>query len=207
MTHRDATALIDNAYLRDFIASARGGSPDIPAPDQRANPGTPAAARWADLGCGSGTFTLALAQFLPAGSSIEAIDLHPGIRRRRLIPPEAPGVDIIPCTADFVNDDLGLQGLDGILMANSLHYVRDKAALLDKLRAALRPDGALLLVEYDTDIPVPRWIPYPLSFAAATRLFASPDWRPPQKLGQRPSAFGRGNLYAALITRNSLRSA
>lgn len=29
---------------------------------------------WADLGCGSGTFTLALAELLSAGSHIHAID-------------------------------------------------------------------------------------------------------------------------------------
>lgn len=29
---------------------------------------------WADLGCGSGTFTNALFHLLPAGSQIEAID-------------------------------------------------------------------------------------------------------------------------------------
>lgn len=172
MTHRDATTFIDNAALRN-----------LPSP-----------VRWADLGCGSGTFTLALAQFLTAGSTIEAIDLQPGIRQQTT----PHGVGIHPRTADFVNDDLHLQGVDGILMANSLHYVRDKVVLLTKLRGALRPGGALLLVEYDTDIAVPRWVPYPLSFAAATRLFAPPDWSPLQKLGERPSAFGRSKLYSML---------
>lgn len=172
MTQRDATTLIDNAYLRGLTAPTH----------------------WADLGCGSGTFTLALAQFLPAGSSIEAIDLHPGIRHQTT----SKGVIITPRTADFVNDNLHLQGLDGILMANSLHYVRDKAAMLTKLRGVLSPGGALLLVEYDTDTPVSRWVPHPLSFAAATRLFAPPDWSRLQKLGERPSAFGRSNLYSML---------
>jgi ubiquinone/menaquinone biosynthesis C-methylase UbiE len=175
MTQRDAIALIDHPLLR-------------------AAPPT----RWADLGCGSGTFTLALAALLPPGSTIEAIDLRPGIARQTT----AGGVTIIPRSADFVADDLALSGLDGILMANSLHYVRDKPALLQKLRACYRAaaGGPLLLVEYDTDRPTPHWVPYPLSFASAAKLLPAAGWSQIQKLGSRPSAFGRSQLYAALAT-------
>jgi SAM-dependent methyltransferase len=188
MTQRDAIALIDHPGLRAATPT-----------------------HWADLGCGSGTFTLALAALLPPGSTIEAIDLRPGFVRQTT----SAGVTIIPRSADFVADDLGLTGLDGILMANSLHYVRDKPTLLQKLRTYYRavapasgmppfgapaPDatpvtagpatgGALLLVEYDTDRATPHWVPYPLSFASAAHI---------QKLGSRPSAFGRSQLYAAL---------
>ena len=196
MTKRDAIALIDHPLLH-------AKSP----------------VRWADLGCGDGTFTLALAALLPPGSTIEAIDLRPGIARQTT----AGGVMIIPRSADFVADDLGLTGLDGILMANSLHYVRDKPALLQKLRACYRegasasggPDPAatpsiattamgkaLLLVEYDTDRPTPHWVPYPLSLAAATKLLPEAGWPHIQKLGSRPSAFGRSDLYAALALPN-----
>lgn len=177
MTQRDATALIDHPRLH-------ATSP----------------AHWADLGCGSGTFTLALAGFLAPGSIIEAIDLRPGITRQST----AGGVTIIPRSADFVNDELRLSGLHGILMANSLHYVHDKPALLQRLRACYRggagaaTGGALLLVEYDTDRPTPNWVPYPLSFETAAKLLPAAGWTNIQKLGSKPSAFGRSELYALL---------
>jgi ubiquinone/menaquinone biosynthesis C-methylase UbiE len=189
MTQRDAIALIDHPLLRAATPT-----------------------RWADLGCGSGTFTLALAALLPSGSTIEAIDLRPGIARQTT----AGGVTVIPHSADFVADDLALSGLDGILMANSLHYVHDKPALLQKLRACYRGSaptsgvpalsagaaagGTLLLVEYDTDRPTPHWVPYPLSFASASKLLPAAGWPRIQKLGSRSSAFGRSQLYAALAT-------
>jgi hypothetical protein len=145
---------------------------------------------WADLGCGSGTFTLALASLLPSGSTIEAIDLRPGITRQIT----TNGVTITPRAADFEKDELDIK--DGILMANSLHYVREKFKLLQRLKA-----GALVLVEYDTDKPVPTWVPFPLSFETASDLLPAAGWPHVQKLGTRPSAFGRRKLYGALALR------
>jgi SAM-dependent methyltransferase len=197
MTQRDAIALIDHPLLRAATPT-----------------------HWADLGCGSGTFTLALAALLRPGSTIEAIDLRPGIAKQTT----PAGVTIIPRSADFAADDLGLTGLDGILMANSLHYVRDKTALLKKLRTYYRAappaagmppfgapapgatpvtadaatGGALLLVEYDTDHTTPHWVPYPLSFASAAKLLAPAGWPHIQKLGSLRSAFVHSELYAAI---------
>jgi trans-aconitate methyltransferase len=48
---------------------------------------------WADLGCGDGTFTLALADVLASGSIIDAIDLDGSVLRR--IPSAHEGVRII----------------------------------------------------------------------------------------------------------------
>ncbi|GGB22958.1 class I SAM-dependent methyltransferase [Puia dinghuensis] len=189
MTHREAISLIDNAWLRNLTAYPPSTGPgNLPQAPQ------PGPTRWADLGCGSGTFTLALAHFLPKDSAIEAIDLHPDIKRQTT----SNGVHIHPREADFVTGHLHLQHLDGILMANALHFVRDKPALLQTLHSALRPGGIFLLVEYDSDTPVPLWVPYPLSFTAAPRLFSPPRWTPIQKGNTRPSTFGRGQLYSAL---------
>lgn len=163
MTHREALALIDTPYLRSKTPT-----------------------RWADLGCGSGTFTLALADLLAPGSTIEAIDLEPTIRAQTT----NKNVTIHPRTADFTK--LDLSAFDGILMANSLHYVKDQRHFLSRLQ------GTLLLVEYDTDRPVPRWVPYPLSYNNAVTLLAATGHPNIQKLGTHPSAFGRSELYAAL---------
>ncbi len=68
-----------------------------PAVDSSTNP-----ARWADLGCGSGLFTLALASLLPAASTVYAIDRYPAIRSQ-LTPNQ---VSIQPKKADFVKQNL-----------------------------------------------------------------------------------------------------
>src|SRR5262245_37975012 len=76
---------------------------------------------WADLGCGDGTFTLALADVLASGSTIYAMDLDR--RVLRTIPAAHKGVRIVAHHGDFTNPVWPFGDLDGILMANSLHYV------------------------------------------------------------------------------------
>jgi len=180
-------------------------------------------ARWADLGCGSGLFTRALASLLPEGSSIHAIDLAPAIQAgivpgRRTTSDEAAtgrmkagglnadqGVRIIPVKADFITGNLDLPELDGILMANSLHYVADKPSFLRKISAWLRPAAQFLIVEYDTDKPVSGWVPYPVSFHSLTRLFRNEGYPAGsiRKLGTRASIYNSREMYAAVAGLNT----
>ena len=141
--------------------------------------------RWTDLGCGSGTFTLALQSLLPAGSQIFAIDKQG----------QKSPVDFLK--ADFEKDDLPLTGLDGILMANSFHYVRDKQKLIKKLEAYLSADPTFLIVEYDTTRFSP-WVPYPINYLNLHQLFTSLGYTSIIKLAEAPSGFG-GRMYSALI--------
>jgi len=173
MTPAQALALIDNPPIRALTQPTR----------------------WADLGCGSGLFTLTLAGLLQPGSTIYAVDRHPSIEQQLT----ANQVSIQPQKNDFVKKDLGLRDLDGILMANSFHYVKDKPALLKTLEPLLRPTHFFLIVEYDRTQPVPVWVPYPLGFAALQSLFRDAGYATITRLGQMPSAFGGSNLYGAVI--------
>jgi ubiquinone/menaquinone biosynthesis C-methylase UbiE len=152
--------------------------------------------RWADLGCGSGLFTLALAGILQPRSSIYAVDKKTSLKQQ--ITPNQ--ITIQPIKADFEKQDLGLRDLDGILMANSFHYIKDKHTLLQRLKPLLRPKHIFLIVEYDTDKPVPTWVPYPLPFSALKSLFHSTGYSTITRLADRPSIYNKNNIYSALIT-------
>jgi ubiquinone/menaquinone biosynthesis C-methylase UbiE len=149
---------------------------------------------WADLGCGSGMFTRALANYLQPGSRIYAVDKTP---------PRAidTAVEVIIQQADFVNDPFGFNQLDGIIIANALHYVKDKERFIKKMQDALKPEGLLLVVEYDTDRPVPVWVPYPASFKTLQQLFERQGYTHIEKLHEKPSIYGRANIYTSLIHR------
>lgn len=145
---------------------------------------------WADLGCGDGLFTRALASLLAPGSTIYAVDRQPGITTSAY-----NGVHIIPVNADFEKEVLSLPPLDGLLMANSLHYVADKERFFKQASTYFRQAESYLLVEYDTEVPVARYVPYPLSFVSLQALWQGTV----QRLGQYKSRYG-GSMYSALLT-------
>lgn len=157
----------------------------------------PAGAHWADLGAGSGLFSRALGQLLGPGSVIYPVD------RDRLgnFPDIPEGVRVLPRSLDFERDSWQTGKLDGILMANSLHYVADKPSFLTLAKSYLNPGGVLLIVEYDSDIPVPRWVPYPLSFSTARDLLATAGFEAVSRISRRPSLFGRASLYSMVAQR------
>jgi len=152
---------------------------------------------WADLGCGSGLFTYALAHLLATGSTIYAWDK--GNTPLSSLP-NPQQVNIKPGQLDFLKATLPVSALDGILMANSLHYVPDQAAFIEKVSAHLQPNGAFLIVEYETTKANP-WVPYPIPFATLKALFHKTGFLSAVKLAERPSVYGSGNMYAALFRR------
>lgn len=174
MTTQEATALIETAV------DARGGV-------------------WADLGAGSGVFTGALVSLLGRDARIYAVDRDARAMStlQRWSSREAPNV--IPVQADFtqsfelpgVSDDL----LDGIFLANALHFVRDAERVLAQLVTKLRSGGRVVLVEYDRRAASP-WVPYPIPQSRLPSLAAAAGLSGFTATAVRRSAY-RGVLYAA----------
>ena len=86
--------------------------------------------------------------------------------------------------------------LDGILMANALHYFKDKEAVLRQIHSFLKPIGTFLLVEYNVDSGNP-WVPYPLSFETFRTISPRAGFSSPRLLATIPSSFLR-EFYSAL---------
>ena len=156
---------------------------------------------WADLGCGDGVFTEGLVELLGTGSRIYAIDCD-----RRVIEAlqqnMADRPEVIPIWADFTQPDIpGLLDafLDGILLANSLHYARDAGEVLARLASLLRPGGRAVLVEYDRREANP-WVPYPIGIARLDRLAHRAGLSKPVVVARQPSRF-TGELYVAVADR------
>ena len=162
----------------------------------RAAPFSTAPVTWADLGCGDGTFTIALATLLPAGSTIHAMDRDAAALRS--IPRAHAGTSIVTHSGDFTEHPWPFDRLDGVLIANALHYVRDQAGFLRRAEEAVRPPHRLLVIEYDTD-RANQWVPYPISRQALERLCAKTGYQSITWLGSRPSIYRRAAIYAAMI--------
>lgn len=155
---------------------------------------------WADFGSGSGAFTLALADLLGPGGEIYSIDLDRRALQRQQndLARRFPEIVLHPLVADFTQP-LALPPLDGIVMANSLHYQRGKEPVLRLIVDYLRPGGRLILVEYNSDHGN-RWVPYPLAYPAWAALARDCGFVDTCLLATRPSRF-LGEIYSALSFR------
>ena len=165
----------------------------------------PGGADWADLGSGSGAFTLALADLLGPGGRIVSIDRDAGALREqaRAMAARFPATGLRQVVADFTSAGLATRHavppLDGIVMANSLHFQADHGPVVRRVATMLRPGGRLVLVEYDADRGNP-WVPHPLSFATWRGFAREAGLTEPRLLGRVPSRF-LGAIYSAVAER------
>jgi ubiquinone/menaquinone biosynthesis C-methylase UbiE len=154
---------------------------------------------WADFGSGTGAFTLALAELIGPTGSIYSIDKNPGALREQERALRARFLNRMPGMHYLVDDfaqPIEISLLDGVIMANALHFVRNKDGLLRSIWGYLRPGGRLILVEYNVDRGNP-WVPYPLSYATWETLAHRNGFVDTVLLARRPSRF-LTEIYSAL---------
>ena len=158
-------------------------------------------ASWADLGAGAGAFTFALREVIGSTASIHAVDKDKSSLKEleRGYQTRFGSTDNLHIhIGDFSRID-SFPPLDGILMANSLHYFKDKVRMLSHLKTFLKPNGKLLVVEYNVDSGNP-WVPYPFSFGTFGKLAKQAGFAEPRLLATHPSHFLR-EFYSALTHR------
>jgi SAM-dependent methyltransferase len=152
---------------------------------------------WADFGSGTGTFTLALADLLPPQALIYSVDRDRRAleQQERALRARFPDRKVTYLPADFTRP-LELPQLDGVVMANALHFQRHKIPLLHLIKDYLRPSGRFILVEYNVDRGN-LWVPYPLSYPTWEKLAHQNGFWPTRRLAVKPSHFLK-EIYSAL---------
>lgn len=135
----------------DHVALIRGGIPDT-------------GGIWADFGSGTGAFTLALAECIGPTGQIYSIDQkRESLRQQEVVMNgRFPHNQLTYITADYTQP-LDLPPLDGIIIANALHFQRRKDGIIQLLYSYLRPGGQLILVEYNVDRGN-LWVPHPFTY-------------------------------------------
>jgi ubiquinone/menaquinone biosynthesis C-methylase UbiE len=157
---------------------------------------------WADLGAGSGAFTFATRELTGPTASIYAVDkdrasLNQLEQAYRIRFGDSQNLNLI--VGDF-SRTLDVTPLDGIVMANSLHFFKDKEKILRHVSSYLKPNGMLLIVEYNVDTGNP-WVPYPFSFETWCKLAPRANYSEPRLLKKVPSTFLR-EFYSAACNKS-----
>ena len=153
---------------------------------------------WAELGSGTGIFTRTLWGILGPEAEIVSVDRNDSslAEQRGAFAAEYPDARVRYLQADFTQP-LDLPPLDGILMANSLHYVRydQQQDVLRQVVSYLKPGGTLIIVEYNARRGNP-WVPYPIDYEMFASLAAGAGLRDVRRLAAVPSRF-LNEMYGA----------
>ena len=104
----------------------------------------PTPARVADLGCGTGTLSVLLAE---QGYVVDGLDVSPEMVSRAGAKADAAGVTVDLRVGDANAPDLDPAAYDVVLSRHVLWAMDDPAAALRRWLALLAPGGVLLLVE------------------------------------------------------------
>ena len=168
----------------DHVALLRGGI---------AQPG----GVWADLGSGAGAFTLALADLIGPSGEIYSIDLDRSAlaQQERSLREQFPHTLVHYQAADFTHP-IDLPPLDGLVMANSLHFHRHKEPIVQLVKRYLRSQGRLISVEYNIEHGNSA-VPYPVSYPQWAELAKRCGFTHTQLLHTRPSRFLK-EIYSAV---------
>ena len=111
-----------------------------------------------------------------------------------------PSARIHTIVGDFT-DRLELPPLDGIVIANALHYVpyADQARVLRQVASLTAAAAPLVIVEYERTNANP-WVPYPITISRLTTVAREAGLMAPTPIATRPSRFS-GSIYSAVVRR------
>ncbi|AKV00261.1 Methyltransferase type 11 [Labilithrix luteola] len=102
----------------------------------------------ADVGAGTGYFSVRLARALPSGKVI-ATDIEPDMVRylnERAAREQLPNLHAVPATQ--ADSGLTPESVDRVLIVHVWHHLADRVAYARDLAAALRPGGRVLVVDF-----------------------------------------------------------
>ncbi len=108
----------------------------------------------ADIGAGTGYFEVHLSRAVGARGRVLALDVNPNLVEHMTRRFNDAGLNNVE-TRVLQHDDPGLEpgSLDRVLIIDLWHHLDDRVGYGRKLRAALRPEGRLLVIDRDADSP------------------------------------------------------
>ncbi len=108
----------------------------------------------ADIGAGSGFYSIRLAQRVGPQGKVYANDIQPGMLQLLRKNSAASGLtNIIPVLGTDSDPKLPAGSLDLALLVDVYHEFSQPQQMIRKLRQSLKPDGRLVLLEYRAEDP------------------------------------------------------
>ncbi len=146
--------------------------------------------RVADVGAGTGYFTLPMAAAVGASGSVDAVDLQPAMLERlrgKLRHPAAPA-NVRLHDGDAARTGLEDAAVDLYFLANVYHELDARPLMLQEARRVLRPGGRLAILDWRADLVPPPGPPaeHRMPVEQVLRELMAADWRTgyPDRVGR-----------------------
>src|SRR3974377_616397 len=108
--------------------------------------------RVADLGAGTGYFSVRIAKRVPEGK-LFAVDIEPDMLRYLRERAHHEHLDVIAPILSSVDSDNPPEPVDLVLVFDPYHHITNRIAYFAKLKTSLRPNGRLAIVDFKADSP------------------------------------------------------
>jgi SAM-dependent methyltransferase len=106
----------------------------------------------ADVGAGTGYFLPHLSRAVGPGGHVLALDIEPDMVRFMKERAQREGLaNVEPRVVALDDPQLPAGGVDRVLIVDTWHHIDGRAAYAARLRAGLRPGGAVYVVDFKLD--------------------------------------------------------
>jgi ubiquinone/menaquinone biosynthesis C-methylase UbiE len=102
----------------------------------------------ADLGAGSGVFTIPLGRTVGPGGKVYAVDIDPGLLAIVGDKAKAAGIGSIQTVMAGESDPRLPEPVDLILICDTMHHLPNQAEYVKQLRTLLRPGGRVAIIDF-----------------------------------------------------------
>ena len=106
----------------------------------------------ADIGSGTGYFSVRLARAVPKGH-VYGADVEPDMVRYLAERGRREGLANLTAIAAAFDDPRLPRPVDLVLVVNTYHHIAERAAYFSRLRRSLRPGGRVAVIDYLPDAP------------------------------------------------------
>ena len=109
----------------------------------------PQGASVADVGAGTGLFTMLFAEHVGPDGLVYAVDISPSFIEAIQVRAAARGLsNVVPVVNSQQSVDLPPNSVDLVFIADTYHHFEHPQRMLDSIRTSLRPNGRLALIDF-----------------------------------------------------------
>lgn len=106
----------------------------------------------ADIGSGTGYFSVRFAHFVPKGR-VYGVDIEPDMVKYLADRAKREGLKNVTAVTGAPDDPRLPERVDLVVMVDVFHHIADRARYLKKLQGSLKPGGRIAIIDFRMDSP------------------------------------------------------